>query len=72
MVGLPDTDVDEYAARAAFYRFKAAEARARAARANATVSACIRESFLQIARSYDYMASAIDDIAWKRSARPIR
>jgi hypothetical protein len=49
--------------RAAFYREKADEA---VRRAQAATSPQIRLTFLQIAKSYENLASAVEDIARKR------
>jgi hypothetical protein len=54
----------EDAARARFYRAKADEARERAHKAFSTEG---RQTFRQIAESYENLARAVEDIARKRS-----
>jgi hypothetical protein len=65
MVGFPTKIPDGCNLRAAFYRAKADEAHERARRAISTEA---RAVFLQIAESYTNLASAVEDIARKRSS----
>jgi hypothetical protein len=64
-----DDDVAEYAARAALYRARAAETRKFAETAKYPD---VKETYLQIALSYEGMASDIEDIIvrQKLSRRP--
>ena len=64
MVHYPAKDADEYGSRAALYRCKAASARERAEAAGS--SPRTRGAFLEIAESYESMASSVEDIAIMR------